>query len=1223
MSRRLATLLLFAACLAATAQDPRGAITGFVVDPQGAAIPGAAVVVTNTQTNAAVKLVSDQSGYFEAGVLNPGPYNIRVEAAGFRNLLRSGMELQVAGRIEVRCEMQVGQLTESVEVTAAAPLLDTTTASGGRVIDNRQIMELPSSDNNPFTLTALAAGMQWTGAPEARRAFDNAGVSAFNTMGGVGQNEYMIDGAVVTGTNRRVGFVPPSDAVGEFKLETTAFDASYGNTSGAIINVMSKSGTNQFRGSIYDQHYQQRWNATPHFTRLAFEEEVRRGLKSPDDPKQPTGRSNNFGATLGGPIMIPGLFNGRDKLFFFISYNGIYVNRAGLFANRTVPTEAQRKGDFSALQALDPVRFTIYDPRSARQSGSRVVRTPFPGNVGIPVLNPVYKYYEPIYPLPNNVPGVVSPEGVNNYYAGGMPTANNFNSIINRFDYNPAERHRFFGRWQWNDRVQDGMDWTYETRRGLQTSGDTRINKGGGVDYTWLVSSNTLLNLAVSAARFSAGAIRPEQAKIKPTDVGLPAYLDAFAGDNHTLPTMQIANYETVGNQASAITERGTTGDARLQVTAIAGRHSLKFGYLERRYWYTDNVLGYTSGLFGFSNTFTRATDDNNTASPFGHSWAAFMMGMPNQINIDTRDTPFWSNRQRALFIHDDLRLTNRLRANLGLRYERQAGITERYNRGLAGGFDFGYRPPFAAGVEAAYARNPLPELPASQFRIAGGGAFLGQPNETFTDGTHRFLPRAGLVYQLTSKSVIRGGYGWFDDTFNVNNTRPQTDGFSQTTATVLSRDAGFSFCCGVGEASAISASRNPMVDPFPVRPDGTRFDMPLGSSLGPNMQQGRGYSFTARDFAPASQQRWRIGAQYELAADTMLDVSYNGSRSRIWVDQTVSFLPERFWATGNTRNQAIDDDMNRNVPNPFQVANFSSVAQSDPAAFRFWSNLGFFTSNVIRKHQLLRANPNINGLNGLRGGSAFDEARGVNNYHDLQIMLERRMRRGFQSTVVYTRAYGRQSDYYHNQFDSAPSFRPNNSVRPHRFVWSAIFEMPFGKGKRFVTSGPFEKIAAGWQLSWIYQIQSGPATGWGNVFYYGDVDNIASVLKESESRAKDIHQWFDPSIAFRGSGPIPQGFTGFEGRAAAQPGNFHVRSFAPLLDALRADGIRGWDVKLLRRFRIYESLVATVSVDALNATNHTNFGPPNTSPVSNNFGRVTAQNGLGRYLQINARLDF
>jgi hypothetical protein len=413
------------------------------------------------------------------------------------------------------------------------------------------------------------------------------------------------------------------------------------------------------------------------------------------------------------------------------------------------------------------------------------------------------------------------------------------------------------------------------------------------------------------------------------------------------------------------------------------------------------------------------------------------------------------------------------------------------------------------------------------------------------------------------------------------------------------------------------------MVDPFPVRPDGTRFDMPLGSSLGPDMRQGRGYSFTPRDFAPASQQRWRIGAQYEVAPDTMLDVSYNGSRSRIWVEQTVSFLPERYWATGNTRNQSIDDDMNRNVPNPFQISNFSSVSQTDPAAYRFWSNQGFFTSTVIRKHQLLRSNPNINGLNGVREGSAFDQAQGVNNYHDLQIMLERRMRRGFQTTVVYTRAYGRQSDFYYNQFDAAPSFRPNNSVRPHRLVWSAILEMPFGKGKKFVTSGPFEKIVAGWQLSWIYQIQSGPATSWGNVFYYGDVDNIASVLKEKETRAKDIHQWFDPSIAYRGTGAIPQGFTGFDGRAAAQPGNFHVRSFAPLLDSLRADGIRGWDVKILRRFRIYESLMATISVDALNATNHTNFGPPNTSPVSNNFGRVTAQNGLGRYWQINARLDF
>jgi len=252
-------------------QESRGSITGKVVDPQGAVIPGATVIVTNTETNVSSRRETNLTGYFEVSLLNPGKYSVTAEAPGFKKSVRTGLELNVAGRIDIEIQMQVGQLAEIVEVTAEAPLLNTTSASSGRVIDNREIIQLPFSDMNPFALTAIAPGMQWTGQPEYRRPFDNGGTSAFNTMGGVGQNEYTIDGAPATGTGRRVGFVPSSDAVEEFKMETASFDASYGHTSGATINVSTKSGTNTYHGSLFDQHWQQRWNATPHFTRLLYE----------------------------------------------------------------------------------------------------------------------------------------------------------------------------------------------------------------------------------------------------------------------------------------------------------------------------------------------------------------------------------------------------------------------------------------------------------------------------------------------------------------------------------------------------------------------------------------------------------------------------------------------------------------------------------------------------------------------------------------------------------------------------------------------------------------------------------------------------------------------------------------------------------------------------------------------------------------------------------------
>jgi hypothetical protein len=1219
--RQISVLLLLVTA-SAVPQEWRGSITGQVIDPQGAVVPGAHVAITNIDTNTVSRTVTNETGYFEVSLLNPGRYTIAVEAPGFRRAVRSGLDLNVSGRLNVQITLEVGQVTETVEVTAEAPLLDTTTATGGRVLDNKQIMQLPFNDLNPFALATLAPGMHWTGQPAYRRPFDNAGTSAFNTMGGVGQNEYTIDNAPVTGTGRRVGFVPPADAVEEFKLETASFDAGVGHTSGALVNVMTKAGTNAFHGTLYDQHWQQRWNATRHFTRLAWEDQLRQGKITKDTPKQASGRSNNFGGTLGGPIR-------KDKLFFFFSYNGIYQKKAEDTSaiNRTVPKMAWRKGDFSDLQAIDPVKYTIYDPRSATLIGGRVVRTPFPQNKGVPVLNPLYKFYEPLYPAPNDVPGLVSPEGFNNWYAAAMPKDERFNSIVNRYDYNLAERHRLFGRWYWNHRLADEYDWTYPTKRGLHTNGLVRINKGAGANYVWTINNANILDLGVSWTRFNEGSERPIQTQFKPSDVGLPKYLDEKAGDLHTLPRLDFQNIEDFGAGYPAIDIRGTTGLARVQMNTVRGSHSLKYGWEERRYWTTTAGPGYSSGRFQFDRRFMMQRDDTTTAADHGLEWAAFMMGLPYSITVDTNDSAYWSNRYRALYIHDDWRLSRRVRLNVGLRYERETGVTERFNRGIGGGVLYDFKPAFADLVEAAYAASPLPELPAAQFKVRGGVEYLGTREKTYSNGTHSFLPRIGLVYQLNEKTVIRGGYGWWMDTLNPNNDRPSQAGFSQPTSTVVTTDRALTFCCGVGAAANLSPTSNLLIDPFPVRADGTRFDAPYGNRLGGHIIQGNAstVTFLPRNYRPAWQQRWRIGFQREITRDMVIDVSYNGASSRIPVMQRVNYLPQQYWATGNVRVQAVDDDMNRSLPNPFNIRNLAPLQSSDPLVYKYLSTVGFFTSTTIRKHQLLRPFPNLGSgtLNSLRPGVDFADSRGGNLYHDLQVVFNRRFARGFQTTAMYTFSYSEESDYYHNEFDGAPSWRVQDANRPHRFVWSAIYELPFGKDRRWVKTGPFQHIVGGWQFSWVYQIQSGPPTTWGNLFFYGDLDKIGDLFKHDAMHSSDIHVWFDPGIAYTGSGSIPQGFQGFEGRSGAQPGSYHVRVFPTRLGSLRADGIRNWDVKIKRVFRITERWRTSFDVDLLNATNHTNFGAPVTDPTSRNFGRVTDQNGLSRLIQFNVRIEF
>ena len=1217
---RLGLLCLLTAG-AAIGQESRGSIGGRVTDSTGSGVPNASVGIVNSETNYLTRTKSGDSGLFEVTLLNPGNYTVTVEASGFKKAIQTGVNVTVAGRAQLELRLELGQVTESIEVKADVPLLDTVSASGGRLLDRKQIMELPFNDLNPFVLVALAPGMQWTGVPGNRRPFDIRGSSGFNTSGGVGQNEYMIDGTPVTGSDRRVGFIPPSDSVEEFRLETSPFDASYGHTSGAVVNVQTKSGTNKFHGSLYDQHWQQRWNATPHFLRLAYESAVARGTKSSSDEKQAAGRSNNFGGTLGGPVRIPKLVNGQNKFFFFFSYNGIYQRQVSANPTYSVPADAWRQGDFSNLLAIDAVKYTVYDPRSARLDNGRVVRTPFPGNRGVPVLNPMYSTYEPFLPKANNPAGLVTREGRLNYLAAGQITSQDYDSFINRYDYNVNERHRVYGRWYKNRNLEKSGDWAYETKPGLAANGLSRGGYGAGVDWVWVIGSKTTMTAGANWVRFYAGNARPAVLEYSPTLVGLPEYLNARAADKAMLPRVDFQIIPDIGSSYPTVSERGTTGEAKIAFNTFLRSHSLKYGYNERRYQFTSAGPGFSSGSFTFDQSYTRQADNTNTADNLGLEWAAFRMGLPTAMSLDTNDSGYWTTPFRALYLHDDWRVNSRLSLNLGLRYEDEGGFTERFDRTLSGEFNATAELPITRLAQAAFPAAAVPELSPANFKVVGGTRYAGvNGTRRFNDGTKNFLPRFGAVLRLDQKTVIRAGYGWFYDTFNVNNYLFNNGslqyGFSQPTSTVLTTDNGLNFCCGVGGAQGLQQGRTPISNPFPARADGTRFEEPYRNSLGAMALSGRGLATVPRDFSPAFQQRWRIGVQRQIGRDILLDASYNGSWSETPVNRRLSFLPESNWATGNARVQAVDDNMLRNVANPFNIANFGTLQQSDPVLYRYMNSQTFYRNAQVRKHTLLRAYPQYSSV-------VQAENIGRVRYHDFQFLAEKRFSRGFMSSLAYTYVNSEVRDWFQNEFNPLPSWRENTNARPHRLVWTAIVELPFGKGKRFLADGIGSKMFGGWRTSWIWQRQSGTPTIWANRFYYGDINKIGDVFRHDAVNGQDIHQWFDPKIAYTGTGAIPAGFQGFEGRTALQPGQFHVSAFPAYLSALRTDGIKVIDVKILREFTIGERLRVNFAVDLLNATNHTNFGGPNVNPTSPDFGRVTSQQGLSRVLQFNLRMMF
>jgi hypothetical protein len=415
------------------------------------------------------------------------------------------------------------------------------------------------------------------------------------------------------------------------------------------------------------------------------------------------------------------------------------------------------------------------------------------------------------------------------------------------------------------------------------------------------------------------------------------------------------------------------------------------------------------------------------------------------------------------------------------------------------------------------------------------------------------------------------------------------------------------------------------MMNPFPVQANGSRFVLPYGNSLGSNILDGQAFTYTPRDYKPAIEQRWRLSVQRQVFANQMIDVSYNGAYATNPVNRNLSYLPAQYWAFGNTRNAAVDAANTATVPNPFNLKNLTGLQQSNPSLYNYLSTISWFTSTTLQTQQLLRANPN--------SGSALTQAGGFtgkNWYHDVQVLYTKRFSHGIQSTFMYTRQWARQQ-WQPNQFDQALAWQINPNSRPNRFVWTAVWELPFGKGRALLNHGPLQHLVGGWQTSWIFQYQTGAPVNWGNLYYYGDQNQLANALNHNTVHNANIHAWFDPNADYNttinpaasATGAIPAGFVGFEGRSAFQPGTYQARVFPQYVDSLRADGINNWDAKIYRRFTLHERLNLNFAVDLLNLVNHTQFTGPVTNPTASNFGQVTNQSNGPRQIQLNLRLDF
>ncbi len=426
-------------------------------------------------------------------------------------------------------------------------------------------------------------------------------------------------------------------------------------------------------------------------------------------------------------------------------------------------------------------------------------------------------------------------------------------------------------------------------------------------------------------------------------------------------------------------------------------------------------------------------------AASVGLDWAAFILGMPNEMVVDTNDTYALFSPYYSGFAQDTWRVNRNLTLTLGLRLEYERGATERYDRAIAY-FDPNLELPISAAAEAAYARNPIPELPASAFDVRGGPVYAGvngTPRELWKSEL-MWLPRVSAAWQLGPKAIVRGGYGVYYDTLNVMNSAIDQFGFSRATSTQLTNDAGTTWLAG-DPRNGIS----PLVDPFPLRADGSRYDAPVRDALGSMARVGEGFTFGRYDRQHPRVQRWRAGIQRELGANMLVEASYWGQYAdRLFVTTRLDALPEQYWNASNTRNNAIASNLNQQVPNPFYIGNFESLRTSDPALYRQMSTLSQFTSPTIAKNRLLRPFPHMNGLNDTAQNT------GAARTHALELNFLRRFAQGFMVNASYTRMFQKNRTFLDNEYETVPTiWYPSDTARPHRVTATGLYELPFGQG--------------------------------------------------------------------------------------------------------------------------------------------------------------------------------
>ena len=1137
---------------AAFGQIVTASLEGTVLDPAGALVPAAKVKVVNTSTNLELRATTDTDGRFSFPSLPPGgPYTLTVEAAGFSTAEQTGITLEVNQAARLDFHLRIGASTDTIRVTAEAPLIEPGTATMGQVINTQNIVNLPLNQRNAYSLVFLAPGVTGT----VSNQYNSANISI--NGGRPGSTDILVDGIPssppLANPIEGLSVFPSVDSVQEFKIQTNTYSAEFGRAGSGIINLIYKSGTNQFHGSAFEFLRNSDLDANGFFANKS-------------GTPLPNFKRNQFGGTLGGPVDLPKMYHGRDKTFFFFGYEGLRQGSASNL-NTTVPTAAQRAGDFSKTFNAAGQLVVIYDPTTT-PSGSAYVRQPFPNNV-IPAnkIDRVAKNIVNYYPLPN-VPGTGA-AGLNNYFVSANSVLNT-NQIDAKVDEVVSDKSRFFVRYS-----RRGLDlpapgyFPSEIRAAQSNDNQPQTSNSAAIDYTRTISPTDLLEVRYGFARTKLN-FTSLSLGFDPTSLGFPGYIAASA-DHLLFPGIAAANYYTLGNAAAGDTRNPGFENHLLGVSNshILGPHTLRFGWEGRLMRVNDTESGSSTGNFSFTNAITQGPNPNVATSTGGNSIASLLLGVGSgNMTINSKDVATES-KYYALYAQDDWKVSRKLTLNLGLRWDLDIPRTERYNRMET--FDPSVASPLAAKTGIATLRGGL--------RYVGVN---GYSRRQYDPDWNNLGPRVGFAYELNPKTVIRGGYGiFYSGSYRGANSTVGTQGFSAVTSYVGSPD---------GLTPAVYLS-----NPFP-----NGLNQPAGNSQG--LLAGIGTTFATPlygDNRVPYTQNWDFNIQRELPGSILLDAAYVGSH-------------------GVHLNMAGETDYNINQLTPDVIALGSKLQQSVPNPFYGIITTGPEAAANIPLSYLLAPFPQYTGvqINYPTGGYTL--------YHAFQLKVEKRFSHGLSALLSYTDQkliddysiisnVGNNTGGIQNIYNGKGERSISSNDISQRLVISGVWELPFGRGKVFGKnwSRPLDAVVGGWQINGIASYQTGfpvsvttqnTCTNCGNNVLRPNNNGQSAEL--SGSVAARLNKYFDTSVF-------------------SQPAPFTFGNAARTLPDVRGPGQQDVDLSLFKNFHPIERLTAQFRAEAFNLMNQVVFGMPNGTYSNAAFGTITGVANSPRSIQFGLKLLF